>query len=140
MLIVNLGLNPNEVKISEIARNRQASAELAEKIRAYYPEATKIICLTLVCDAMLGYICAREGKKQLDLLIIEATSKWEHGYDSYSDSRFIIDDLRGQKLLNELIRSEPFILVSEWALGEYERQEIFGATIPENGCCVSLFD
>ena len=69
---ISLGLNRAEVKISEIARSQPAATDLAAQVIACYPEASKIICLTLGCDAVLGYICSRNSETPLDLLIIDA--------------------------------------------------------------------
>jgi len=141
MANICLDMNPNEIRITEIARDRVKCSELANKIIVCNPEASKIICLAGIDnDAVLGYISAREGIKQLDLLIIDACSKWELGGYEYYDSRFVITDSRELEVLHDIIYSTPFIFISEVALGEYERQELFkSGIIPNNSCCVSLF-
>ena len=138
---ISLGLNRAEVKLSEIARSRPAVAELAAQVIACYPEASKIICLTIGCDAVLGYMCSRDSETPRDLLIIEAEPLKSIDADQYPDySRFDITDSRGYDFIRTEIAREPFIFVSMEPLTVWDICEIFMGDIPVNGRVVSLFD
>jgi hypothetical protein len=138
---ISLGLNRAEVKLSEIARSRPAAADLAAQVIACYPEASKIICLTLGSDAVLGYMCSRDGETPRDLLIIDAKplkSIDGHQYPDYA--RFEITDSRGYDFIRAEIKREPFIFVSVEPLAVSDIYEIFMGDIPVNGRVISLFD
>ena len=138
---ISLGLNRAEVKISEIARSQPAATDLAAQVIACYPEASKIICLTLGCDAVLGYICSRNSETPLDLLIIDAEPLKSIDGCPYPDyARFDITDSRGYDFIHAEIAREPFIFVSVEPLAFSDICKIFMGDIPVNGRVVSLFD
>ena len=167
---ISLGLNRAEVKISEIARSQPAATDLAAQVIAYYPEASKIICLTLGSDAVLGYMCSRDGDTPRDLLIIDAEPlKSIEGYlyprpgvsleagsrqlefeptlrglfpiiQGGRYARFDITDSRGYDFIHAEIAREPFIFVSVEPLAVSDICKIFMGDIPVNGRVVSLFD
>jgi hypothetical protein len=138
---ISLGLNRTEVKISEIARSQPAATDLSAQVIACYPEATKIICLTLGSDAVLGYMCSRNSEAPRDLLIIDAEPlKSIDGYPYPDCARFDITDSRGYDFIRAEIERELFIFVSVEPLTVWDIYEIFMGDIPVNGRVVSLFD
>ena len=137
--IVNLGLSYYDYgPLNTITLYTDLATELVDKVIACNPSASRIICLSCGNDVILGSITAwlPQNTHKRELFILGAERKY--GPRPEESSSFSINDTREPELNDELTL-QPSIFVSEYQLSYWDIKEIFGAEIPKDCVCVSLF-
>ncbi len=138
--IVNLGLSYYEYgPLNTITLYTDLATELVDKVIACNPNASRIICLSCGDDVILGSITAwlPQNTHKRELFILGAERKY--GPQPEESSSFSINDTREPELINDELTLQPSIFVSEYPVSYWDIKEIFGAEIPKDCVCVSLF-